>query len=170
MKNEARARTEAVAGGPAPEGTVHLGPLAEFIGFHLRLAQNASFHAFARRVGINLKPGRFALLSLIGENPGLTPTGLSTASGRDKSTITPALRDLVARGLVTRQPAPSDGRSCVLTLTPAGEALLREVMVHAAAHDCELDRIIGEEKPQLLRMLRKIVEELGYPKAGSIRS
>ena len=49
---------------------VRLGPLADFIGFHLRIAQEASFQAFARRAGaVELGPGRFALLMLIGENP-----------------------------------------------------------------------------------------------------
>jgi hypothetical protein len=49
-----------------------LGPLADFIGFHLRLAQEASFQAFARRVrDLDLRPGRFAVLALIGENPGI---------------------------------------------------------------------------------------------------
>ena len=64
-----------------------LGPLADMVGYHLRLAQEASFRAFAQRVGArSLKPRRFAILLLIDQNPGLTQTALSRASGRDKST------------------------------------------------------------------------------------
>ena len=79
---------------------VDYGPLAEWLGFHLRMAQIASFHAFASEVGeVDLPPGRFALLTLIGRNPGISQTVLSRAAGRDKSTLTPALRDLKKRGM-----------------------------------------------------------------------
>ena len=58
-----------------------------WLGFHLRMAQIASFQAFAREVGeVDLPPGRFALLTLIGRNPGISQTALSRAAGRDKST------------------------------------------------------------------------------------
>lgn len=143
--------------------TLDLGLLTDFVGFHLRLAQEASFRAFARRVANpHLKPGRFALLAIIGQNAGLTPTALSRVSGRDKSSITPALRDLETRGLVRRRAVPSDRRSCTLALTPAGAAMLRDMTVHARAHDAELDAIIGaENKAQFLDLLKRITRTLG---------
>jgi hypothetical protein len=56
---------------------IRLGPLEDFIGFHLRLAQETSFRAFARRVGDKrLRPSRFAMLAIIGENPGITQAAL----------------------------------------------------------------------------------------------
>ena len=80
-------------------GGLSLGVLDDYVGFHLRLAQNASFRAFKRLTGErSLRPGWFAVLSIIDANPGITPMALSRASGRDKSTITPVLRDLAARG------------------------------------------------------------------------
>jgi DNA-binding MarR family transcriptional regulator len=142
---------------------VDYGPLAGWVGFHLRMAQIASFQAFAREVGeVDLPPGRFALLTLIGRNPGISQTVLSRAAGRDKSTLTPALRDLKRRGLIDRQRLESDRRSYHLTLTSAGQALLRRLTECAARHDRNLDRIVGlREKPRLLRILRKIMSELG---------
>jgi DNA-binding MarR family transcriptional regulator len=139
-----------------------LGPLENFIGFHLRLAQEASFRAFARRAANpHLKPGRFALIALIGENSGITPTALSRISGRDKSSITPALHDLEHAGLVRRRLVPEDHRSCRLWLTESGQAMLRELMVHACAHDEELDRIVGvENKAQFIDQLRRLVRAL----------
>ena len=95
-----------------------LGELDDYIGFHLRLAQNASFKAFKRQTGqSDLRPGRFAVLALIHHNPGITPMALSLASGRDKSTITPVLRDLQRAGMITRTPVPRDKRSHSLHLT-----------------------------------------------------
>ncbi len=146
----------------ALDGAFRLGPLAGFIGFHLRLAQEASFQAFARRVrGFDIRPGRFAALALIGENPGISQTALGRASGRDKSTLTPALDDLVRRALVRRQRSASDRRSYALSLTPKGEKLLQELMAHARAHDRELDRIVGmKDKAELIRVLRRIAMAL----------
>jgi DNA-binding MarR family transcriptional regulator len=150
-------------GGPGAfvEG-IDYGSLADWIGFHLRMAQIASFQAFAREVGeVDLPPGRFALLTLIGRNPGISQTVLSRAAGRDKSTLTPALRDLKRRGLIERQRLASDRRSYHLTLTPDGQATLRRLAECAARHDRNLDRIVGlRDKPRLLRILRKIMSEL----------
>ena len=62
---------------------------------------------FKRHTGIpGLRPGWFAVLSLINNNPGITPLALSRASGRDKSTITPVLRDLVREQLISREDIP----------------------------------------------------------------
>ena len=142
---------------------IDYGPLAEWLGFHLRMAQIASFQAFAREVGqVDLPPGRFALLTLIGRNPGISQTVLSRAAGRDKSTLTPALRDLKRRGLIARDRRARDRRSYHLTLTPDGDAMLQRLTECAARHDRNLDRIVGpRDKPRLLRLLRKIMSGLG---------
>jgi DNA-binding MarR family transcriptional regulator len=141
---------------------LRLGPLADFIGFHLRLAQEASFRAFAQRVGDpGLRPSRFAMLAIIRENPGLTQRALSRASGRDTSTLTTALDDLVRRGLVQRERAPADRRSYALSLTPRGQRVLSRLTAHAMAHDERLDALVGPRgKATLLRLLRRIVEGL----------
>jgi DNA-binding MarR family transcriptional regulator len=137
---------------------LRLGPLADFIGFHLRLAQEASFQAFARRVrDYQLRPGRFAVLALIGENPGISQTALGRAAGRDKSTLTPALNDLVRRALVKRRRVASDRRSYALSLTAKGKRLLDELTLHARAHDRVLDEIVGlRRKAEFIRTLRRL--------------
>ncbi len=137
---------------------LRLGQLEHYLGFHLRLAQEASFQAFARRTGrADLRPGRFAILALIEANPGVSQTALSAAAGRDKSTLTPALADLERRGLIRRDRMPRDRRSYALSLTEPGRAVLRELARHAAAHDRELDRLVGlANKPAFLAALRRI--------------
>ena len=68
------------------------------------MAQEAAFQAFSRRSQeIGESPGRFATLTLIARNPGISQTELSLASGRDKSSLTPVVEDLVRRGLVERK-------------------------------------------------------------------
>lgn len=145
-----------------------LGPLADSLGFHLRLAQEASFAAFAGRVAASdpdaagLRPGRYAVLALIDRNPGLTQTALGQASGRDKSTLTPVLNDLALRGLVRRDRTAGDKRSYALTLTEAGQSALRRLSACAGEHERELDRLVGPEaRPVLMAALRRIAAHLG---------
>jgi DNA-binding MarR family transcriptional regulator len=142
---------------------IDYGPLADWLGFHLRLAQIASYQAFANEAQeVDLSPGRFALLLLIGHNPGISQTTLSRAHGSDKSTLTPALNDLKRRALITRGRLKSDRRSYQLALTPAGRQLLARLTVCATRHDQNLDRIIGpRDRGRFLSMLRKLHRELG---------
>ena len=144
---------------------IKLGPLADYAGYHLRLAQDASFQAFAARVGEgDLRPGYFTLLTLIQENPGITQTAISQASGRDKSTLTPALRYLEENGYIGRERIDHDRRSFRLCLTPSGEEAVAKLSEHARIHDAELDRIIGAEgKAEFIRVLRAIVSALSDP-------
>jgi DNA-binding MarR family transcriptional regulator len=163
----ARRKTVQAKGSPrdAPGGLegINYGPLAGWVGFHLRMAQTASFQAFARQAqDIDLRPGRFAILTLIGNNPGISQTALSRANARDKSTLTPALDDLVRRGLVSRNRTRRDRRIYRLTLTAAGQELLRKLTECARRHEDNLDRVIGAgERRRFLRVLRKIAAELG---------
>ncbi len=139
------------------QSDIKLGVLQDAIGFHLRQAQNASFKAFKRQTGEpDLRPGWFAVLSLIEANPGITPIVLSRASGRDKSTLTPVIRDLTHRHLIKRLPVPGDKRSYSLSLTPAGTEKLRTLEAHAAVHDAKLDEIAGRKKAELVDLLRRI--------------
>lgn len=150
----------ATANGPA--AAIDFGPLDGWIGFHLRMAQIASFQAFARQArDIDLSPGRFATLLMIGRNPGISQTALSRSIGSDKSTLTPALEDLVRRGLVSRARTQSDRRTYRLTLTAAGEKMLRDLMQCAQRHESNLDALVGtRDRAQFLRILRKIAAEL----------
>jgi len=147
------ARGEAIS---APTD-IQLGRLDSYIAFHLRQAQNASFKAFKRLAGDpELRPGWYAVLSLIDVNPGITPVLLSRASGRDKSTLTPILRDLTHRNLIRRMPVAGDKRSYALSLTDVGREKLAMLAKHAAVHDAKLDQIAGAKKSDLLALLRRM--------------
>ena len=141
---------------------IDYGPLADWVGFHLRLAQIAAFQAFARESGeVDLPPGRFALLTLIGRNPGISQTVLSRAAGRDKSTLTPALRDLQRRGLIMRVQLKNDRRAYRLQLTATGRAMLQRLTECAERHERNLDRVIGRrERGQFLTILKRVIAEL----------
>jgi DNA-binding MarR family transcriptional regulator len=154
-------KTARAAGPPARSDDVRLGALGDWIAFHLRLAQDASFRAFAKHSGQpHLRPGRFAAMMVIHNNPGLTQTALGRAISRDKSTVTPLVQELRRHGLVRRRPSTVDRRSVTLTLTRAGEATLADLLVHARAHDRRLDALVGKRKAALIALLRKITDGL----------
>lgn len=137
---------------------------ADVIGYHLRLAQDASFQAIRQRAGkSDLKPGWYAILTILSNNPGLTPTELSRLCGRDRSTLSSTLKALSARGFIARRHTPADQRSYSVRLTAAGEAMLKKLRVIARIHDARLDAIVGKDKPVLIAVLRRIAEALGQP-------
>lgn len=133
------------------------------IGFHLRLAQEAAFLAFSRRIGEDhIWPGWFSLLMIIRENPDINQTALSRAVGRDKSTLTTSLRELVRKGLVARERSTVDRRNYTLRLTSLGNVRADEMLVHARAHDKILDSIVGREnKRAFVDILKRIAAEIG---------
>jgi DNA-binding MarR family transcriptional regulator len=146
----------------AAAGTVKLGPLENWIGFNLRMAQEATFQAFSRRSQeIGESPGRFAALTLIGRNPGISQTELSHAAGRDKSSLTPVVEDLVRRGLVARKRMDRDRRTYSLNLTPEGKKVITMLTRCARRHERNLDRVIGmRDRKRFLQLLKKIAAEI----------
>jgi DNA-binding MarR family transcriptional regulator len=165
-KNGTAGRKKAADGGTNGNGRgepVDYGPLADWVGFNLRMAQAAAFQAFSRLAQeIGTRPGRFATLMLIGRNPGISQTALSRANGRDKSSLTPVLNDLARRGLVIRRRTRADQRTYRLSLTPAGRRLLAELTRCAREHEEKLDRIIGAtEQKDFVRVLKRIIAQAG---------
>jgi len=148
-------------GDSEPARDVELGPLGEYIGFHLRLAQDASFRAFARNTGRkDIKPGHFAALLVIDSNPGIGQGELGRAIARDKSTVTPLIQNLRQRGLIEIKRSTKDGRRIHLMVTTEGKRFLRGVQKHARQHDRKLDAIVGADKSIFIALLRRIANEL----------
>jgi DNA-binding MarR family transcriptional regulator len=157
-----RQRRRRGGNGESAADAIEFGPLARWIGFNLRVAQEATFQAFSHRSQeIGESPGRFAALTLIARNPGISQTELSLASGRDKSSVTPVVEDLVRRGLIERKRVRSDRRAYRLNLTPAGKKTLATLTRCARVHERKLERIIGrQDRRRFLAILKKIAAEI----------
>jgi DNA-binding MarR family transcriptional regulator len=142
--------------------SIRFGPLEYWVGFNLRMAQEHAFQAFARRSQeIGESPGRFATLTLIARNPGISQTELSHANGRDKSSLTPVVEELVRRGLVARNRMREDRRTYRLNVTPAGKKTLIMLTRCARRHESVLDNIIGlRDRKRFLQILKKIAAEI----------
>ena len=148
--------------GEAIAESINFGPLAYWVGFNLRMAQESAFEAFSRRsLEIGESPGRFATLTLIGRNPGISQTELSRANGRDKSSLTPVVEDLVRRGLVERKRMRDDRRTYPLNLTAAGKKTLTQLTRCARRHERNLDAVIGQrDRKRFVQILKRIAAEI----------
>ncbi len=72
---------------------------------------------------LGLKPMEYAVTSLLATLGPKTPGELAKITAMRPSTLSGYLTTLISRGLVHRAPAPVDGRSAVLELTPEGERI-----------------------------------------------
>lgn len=75
----------------------------------------------------------------------------------DSGTLTPVLKKLESKGLVTRQRSTEDERNLVVTITDAGEAL-KEKAVEVPAAIAKCSNIDPEEAAMLYRILYKMLE------------
>ncbi len=140
---------------------VDLGKLDGFVGYHLRIAQTLAFQAFAREVGqSDLKPGSFAILEILAENPRITQMALSRANGRDKSSMTPVLDELVRIGLVERRRVDDNRRAYALELTNAGRVARKRLLKAAERHEARVVALLGRRRSNTLRNLLKMLSGL----------
>lgn len=78
----------------------------------------------------------------------------------DSGTLTPLLKKLESKGLVTRQRSAADERNLVVTITDAGEALKEKaITVPAAIANCS--NLEPEEAAMLYRILYKMLGKKG---------
>ena len=156
VKLEVRSARLTAEGEP---GTLKLGVLAELAGFALRGAHQAAGAAFA---AMTARPGHFAALTLIANNPGITQMRLAAALGRSRSTMVPLLDALERDGLATRE--PRDARSHALAITAVGRHWLDDMIPKVRAHDARLTRGLGAgERATLMRILRILKRNFAAP-------
>jgi DNA-binding MarR family transcriptional regulator len=93
---------------------------------HLRHAIARSARRLRQESGTGLSPSLNAALATIERHGPLTPSELATRERVQRPTITRVAYRLEAAGLVTRAADPADRRSALMSITPAGRALLEE--------------------------------------------
>jgi DNA-binding MarR family transcriptional regulator len=109
--------------------------------------------------------GEFDVLASLrraGKPHRLTPTELSEALMVTSGGMTKRLSALEGRGLIRREPHPSDGRSTAVTLTPAGKRLVDTILPeHVANEERLLGGLSGEDRAALAGLLEALALELG---------
>ena len=103
-----------------------------------------------------MSPQRFAALVLVAQNPGLRQGLLADAMGLHRSGGMRLTDWLCEQGWVQRADDPLDRRSWTVHPTPAGLALLESVTAQVRTHDEALLAALGDEGPQLRRLLDRL--------------
>ncbi len=102
---------------------------------------------------------QYIVLLLLWERGSATVKALGEALWLDSGTLTPVLKKLEERGLVTRARDPRDERSVVIALTPQGVAL-REQAAQVPAQVGACVPLSAEEAGQLYSLLHRMLERL----------
>lgn len=117
----------------------------------------ALFMEETRRFGIT--PVQYAALVAVQESPGIDQIGLVGRIAVDRSTAASVVERLEQKRWLRRLASREDRRKRLLSLTPAGEALLRKV---ESAVDRAQERILAplsaEDRPRFMEMLERIVD------------
>jgi DNA-binding MarR family transcriptional regulator len=133
-----------------------LGELLLLLSARLYRLQAETFEA----LGVPLSFQQFRILQRV-ERGATSLTALADLAKRAPSTISKSVDSLVRQGLLTREPAPSDRRTMVLTLTAPGAATLRqgqgalENLASWLVEDIEMDH---SELRELLKYLYEKAE------------
>lgn len=103
--------------------------LAAFVPYQLSVASNAVSDVIARQyqARFGLKIPEWRLLAVLGQGEPLAQSALVHATRMDKVTVSRAASALSERGLVERAASEHDGRSHLLLLSAAGQALYQEI-------------------------------------------
>jgi DNA-binding MarR family transcriptional regulator len=129
----------------------------------LRLAVTRSARRLRQEAGTDLGPTLTAALGTVERHGPLTPSQLAARERIQRPTATRLVGKLVDRGLITRTAAPGDARSALLSVTPAGEALLIATRTRKEAFLAQrLERLTEDDRALLLRaaeLLEQLLED-----------
>ncbi|WP_246123051.1 MarR family winged helix-turn-helix transcriptional regulator [Luteimonas wenzhouensis] len=146
---------------PALVDVVDTGPVQEYIGFRLRMAQVAVFRNFVEAFRpYDLRPVHYSALKLIALNPGLRQQRLGETLEIKRPNLVLLVADMKQRGWIERRRSRLDKRSYALHLTPAGKALLAEADAAHEQHEKRLRALLGRDVTRFCLALDRIRSEL----------
>jgi DNA-binding MarR family transcriptional regulator len=126
-------------------------PLPELAG-HLRLTIVRTARRLRQEAGTDLSPSLTAALSTVERHGPMTPSELASRERIQRPTATRVLARLVEEGLVERTPDPQDGRSALVSATPAARELLAKLRTRKTAFLAErLERLDPADRAVLDR-------------------
>lgn len=134
-------------------------------GHLIRRLHQHSTQLFGQRVqaaGSDLTSMQFAALDALRFHPGIDQAGLAEAIAKDRATIGAVVDRLEQKGLVARVVSPRDKRARVLSLTPAGAAVLDGLVpvVEALQRDI-LPGLSDAEYEQFIALAARAVAAVG---------
>jgi len=144
-------------------------PATAGLGFYLREAYRAFLREFqARLAHHDITHAQWTLLWFLSQTGSLTPLELSRRAGIQKASATSVIDALKKRRLIRGDQDSVDGRKINLHLTPAGMALMQELIICAAETNADgRGKFSDKEFETLLRLLRGVTANFGNGSGSS---
>ena len=105
---------------------------------------------------IDLTYTQYITMMVLWEQKSVTVKALGKCLYLDSGTLTPLLKKMEAKGLITRARSKEDERNLIVSLTETGEAL-REKAVQIPSHIAECTRLSPDEAITLYGILYKLL-------------
>jgi DNA-binding MarR family transcriptional regulator len=146
------------------------GAIVNELGVATRYALELS-NAELRTAGVD--PGEYGPLAFIGVLQPVTRTRLAAATGQRRTTQRDLIRRLLDRGHLREVPNPRDGRSTLLELTPAGQAIFDRGLPAFQRTLRRIDEALGgrlQEHEEAVRRVRVALQALAGDEAPADES
>ena len=102
---------------------------------------------------------QYIAMMVLWEKKAVTVKELGAELYLDSGTLTPLLKKMEAKGLLTRRRSADDERSLIVTLTPEGEAL-KERALQVPQEMIKYFRLDREEGQMLYKLLYKLLDSM----------
>ena len=165
-----RARVATRVTRPARAHALHVSPTAlieaqlspggePVLGLYLHVAYHRVMASFGRKVGRGeVTPAIIGVVAMLAECPGISQATLARRIGLERATIGTTVARALAAGLVVRRDAHGDARSYALSLSPAGERMLKTLRRRIADHEAAAGaHLTVDERHHLRALLHKLV-------------
>ena len=100
---------------------------------------------------------QYITMMVLWEHKAMTVKGLGQELYLDSGTLTPLLKKLEEKGLVTRRRSELDERNLIVTITESGEAM-KDAALHIPAEMTKCINLSKEDIRALYRMLHQLLE------------
>ena len=123
----------------------------------MNLMQRNARH-FAEYIGVT--EGQVMMIARVADNPGITVSRLAEQLSVSSPFVTAEITKLVKKRIVEKRRSEADGRSMLLTLTPKGETLLRELgPLRLRTNDIMFKSLTDERAAQLQDILSALIAD-----------
>jgi MarR family transcriptional regulator, lower aerobic nicotinate degradation pathway regulator len=124
-----------------------------------RLAGRSYRLVVDRLTSAGVRRDHYAILAALEEFGPVSQATLGRRLGIDRSDVVAVLNELAERRLIERAPDPDDRRRNVITITPAGQGLLRTLDgVLAGVQDKLLGPLSAAERKQFVKLLTRLLD------------
>jgi DNA-binding MarR family transcriptional regulator len=155
-----QATTPATDASPTALIETQLSPDGEpVLGLYLHVAYHRVMASFSRKVGHgDVTPAVIGVVATLAACPGISQATLARRMGLERATVGTTVARAMEAGFVERRDAHGDARSYALSLSPAGERMLRTLRRRIAAHEAAAGAHLTKDERRTLRaLLHKLV-------------